>query len=88
MGLANVSVYPNPFEDKINIEFAVKDQAEYTFAIYDITGRLVDRLSGTVTAGSHIITWNSDAADLRRGYYIYKFEVGNLRKSGKLLLTR
>lgn len=85
---SDVTVYPNPFKDHINVEFAVNDQVEYTFTIYDNSGRLVEQMRANVTSGIHTVTWTPEKAKLKQGYYMYKFEAGNVLKSGKIILTR
>jgi len=85
---AQLIVYPNPFQDHLNIEFVANEQVDYTFSIYDISGRLVDQINGQAFSGSHNITWHSGSIDLKPGYYIYKFEAGNLIKSGKIILNK
>jgi hypothetical protein len=81
-------VYPNPFQNHLNIEFVANEQADYTFSIYDISGRLVDQVNGKAFAGSNKITWRTENTDLKPGYYIYQFESGDILKSGKIILNR
>ncbi|MCB2201175.1 agmatine deiminase family protein [bacterium] len=85
--LAQLIVYPNPFQDHLNIEFVANEQADYTFSVYDISGRLVDQVNGKAFAGSNKMTWRTENTDLKPGYYIYKFESEGILKSGKLILT-
>ena len=86
--LAQLIVYPNPFQDHLNIEFVANDQADYTFSVYDISGRLVDQVNGKALAGSNKMTWRTENTNLKPGYYIYKFESGGILKSGKIILNR
>ncbi|MEE4258250.1 MAG: agmatine deiminase family protein [Bacteroidales bacterium] len=85
---AQLILYPNPFQNHLNIEFVANEQADYTFSIYDISGRLVDQVNGKAFAGSNKITWRTENTDLKPGYYIYQFEVGDILKSGKIILNR
>jgi len=86
--LSQVIVYPNPFNDHLNIEFVANEQVDYTFSIYDISGRLVDQINGKTFSGCHKMTWYSEKTNLKPGYYIYKFEAGNVLKSGKIILNK
>ncbi len=40
-GNENISVYPNPANDILNVEFLLESQAECSFLLSDVTGRIV-----------------------------------------------
>ena len=86
--LTQVIVYPNPFQDHLNIEFVANEQADYTFSVYDISGRLIDQVNGKAFSGSNKLTWRTENIDLKPGYYIYKLESGDVLKSGKIILNK
>jgi len=86
--LTQVIVYPNPFQDHLNIEFFANEQADYTFSVYDISGRLIDQVNGKAFSGSNKLTWRTENIDLKPGYYIYKLESGDVLKSGKIILNK
>jgi hypothetical protein len=49
-----LTVYPNPFEDKINILFSVQSEQNVTLSVYDMNGTLYDHQNlGTLPAGKH-----------------------------------
>ena len=85
---ADVTVYPNPFKDYLNIEFFANNQTMYEFSLFDISGRLVDQYSGESATGAIVITWNVNSNTLKPGYYFYKLKVGEIMKSGKIILNR
>jgi hypothetical protein len=39
---AELSVYPNPTSDVLNVEFSLEDAADVTYIVTDMTGRVVD----------------------------------------------
>ena len=82
-----ISVYPNPFKDHLNIEFFVTEQTDYEFIVFDISGRLIDKITDKTVSGNNIITWNVSKT-LQPGYYFYKLKAGNISKSGKIILNR
>ncbi len=50
--------YPNPFNDRTHIPFDLKEQARVRLEIFDLRGRLVDRLADRSFApGGHAIDW-------------------------------
>jgi len=61
LGLADVSVYPNPATDVLNVEFTAEG-TDYTVAIMDLQGRVLAAQSGTSVSFS--------VADLAKGSYI------------------
>jgi len=84
----DITVYPNPFKDYLNIEFFADKQTTFEFSLFDISGRLVDQFSGESTIGSNMITWDVNNNALKPGYYFYKFKVREIIKSGKIILNR
>ena len=83
----NVSVYPNPFTDQVRFEFTANAGEKYECTFYDVSGKVIDRLSGTTTEGMNSIRWEA-AENLQAGYYFYRLKAGNLQKSGKLILNK
>jgi hypothetical protein len=74
--------YPNPFNPQTLIRFAVKKQGNITITIFDILGRVVEKLvDDELTAGEYQVTWfaGSHAA----GVYFYQFRTEN-----NIVLTR
>ena len=55
----NISVYPNPFTDKLNIHVAAQSGDIVEIAVYDVLGRLImKRAQETVTGNFFHTTWN------------------------------
>ncbi|MCD4723807.1 MAG: T9SS type A sorting domain-containing protein [Bacteroidales bacterium] len=55
----NIKVYPNPFSDRIQIEFELKTASEVQLSLYDNTGRIVDGMSGHYGKGECSIIMNT-----------------------------
>ena len=85
--------HPNPFNPTTTIPFtiAVEDSKVRIFVL-DASGRVVRTLfNGTKPAGSHTVTW--DGRDDRggaasSGVYFYVLDVGNERRTRKMVLLK
>ena len=79
--------YPNPFTDGVTFEFSAGAATTYELTVFDITGRVVDKINGTVSADLGNITWHV-GQNLRIGTYFYKLKIGEINKSGRLIYSR
>lgn len=76
------SVFPNPFEDNINITFAIQENKHLRFAVYDLHGRLCEVLiEDQFRAGKHILSFST--AGLAPGVYMIRGECAD----GSVLFT-
>jgi hypothetical protein len=79
--------YPNPFNAETRIGFELARAGEVRLDVFDITGRLVQRLvDGRISEGSHEIGF--DARDLPSGVYVYRLAAGNMSEAKKMILIR
>ncbi|MBN1232261.1 MAG: T9SS type A sorting domain-containing protein [Candidatus Coatesbacteria bacterium] len=79
-----VKISPNPFNDKLKINFNLKQTDNVEVLIYDITGRLVKSYaSRSYTAGNHLIT--TDTSSFKNGVYIIKVRTGSREHTDKLI---
>jgi len=77
---------PNPFTNTTNVSFTLAQEGIATLSIYDINGRLVNRINNTYPAGSNSI--NVDAADLNvsGGIFYYTLEANGQIATKKMIL--
>jgi hypothetical protein len=82
------SNYPNPFNPSTLISFELNQPEAVTLEIYDIQGRLVDRLLAgkSFESGTHHVQWN--ALNLSSGVYIYRLRTNTIVQSRKMILVR
>lgn len=84
--------YPNPFEQQVNIEYYLENEAEVSLQIFDIHGRLVRQISNGQTQRGHQQTaWNgvSDSgALLSGGLYLIYLKAGDTITTKKVMLSR
>ena len=80
-------VYPNPFNDRAQVTFAVEQHGFVTLGLYDTAGRLKYRLlNGIVSSGTHVISLDSDG--LPSGEYILALQKQDRRLVRKIVLLR
>lgn len=71
-----VTVYPNPFIDRLDIRLVLSGQERVSLQIYNTTGSLVARTDyGELSAGNYVKTWN--AASLPDGIYLVRILIGS-----------
>ncbi len=67
-------IYPNPFEDKVYIDFVLAKKQEIKLEVFDITGKLVRTIDrGYYNSGKYIAKWNGKdhlGKDMPPGNYI------------------
>ncbi|MGD1048636.1 MAG: T9SS type A sorting domain-containing protein [Candidatus Krumholzibacteriaceae bacterium] len=91
-----VSLYqnhPNPFNPSTAISYYLPAETSVTLNVYDVSGRLVSRLSDRTREqrGVHTATW--DGSDLHgravgSGVYIYRLRAGDRTMSRKMILLK
>lgn len=76
-----VSVHPNPFKTKTNVDFTLNRPGHVIIGLYNLTGSKISAiLEGYEQPGAHHLTL--DAADLRPGVYLLKIEFSDRDQSG------
>lgn len=79
--------YPNPFNPSTYINFTIPNNTHVRITVYDITGRVVQRLlSETKVAGNHNIYFNAD--ELSSGVYFYEMQTDAFREVKKMSLIK
>ena len=79
--------YPNPFNGTTTIEYGLVDNSRVTLEIFDIQGRKIASLvHDTYPAGLYRVTWN--AGECSSGTYLYRIEIDNDSKVGKMSLVK
>lgn len=71
--------HPNPFASATTIPFRIvgNQSAHVQLDVYDVQGRLVDRLiDSRVSPGKHHVTWSDARNDVPSGMYVYVLRNG------------
>lgn len=81
-------VFPNPFNQSVNIQFAIEIAGEVNITLYDIMGRRVAGIFRDFACEYtlHSLTFNAD--HLSSGIYICQFGVSNKITNQKILLLK
>ncbi len=84
--------YPNPFNPKTTIRFALPDEKDVSLEVFDVNGRKVATLlDGLMDAGEHHVVWNGTDASgrtLPSGLYFYKLNTGTEQRTSKMLMLK
>ena len=65
-----LTAYPNPFFDRVNIEFELTESQRVNLAIFNTEGRLIKELNTQIlNAGRHMIIWNAYEQNVDAGVY-------------------
>jgi hypothetical protein len=90
--LLNLYSYPNPFNTTTTIHYTLPERSLLRCAVYDCLGReVVVLFEGVKEAGEQTMVWgaaDSKGRPVSSGLYLYRFRVGEVVETGKLLLLR
>ncbi len=79
----NASVYPNPFNDKIELSFDSNLSGEFTFTLTDVSGKIIKKWKRVeVSKGSNKINFSVDG--IAPGLYFFNIEKDGILKVLKL----
>ena len=83
----NFTLYPNPFNSSIKIKFEVAKPIILDLSVYDINGRIIDKIvTGELKSGVHIFTWDSKI--ISSGIYFFEVSSEKFRTVGKCILVK
>lgn len=87
-----ITIYPNPFRDKLQIKLNTQPQfvKDCQLKIYDTSGRLVKKFSG-LSAKQHVIAWDGMSEDgtlLPAGVYFVHLQIADREMTTKAILLR
>ncbi len=87
-----IGAAPNPFNPSTTISYYIPDARHVELAIFDISGRLVDRLvSQTMVAGEHSVQWNGTdtrGSRVASGVYFYRMTAGSIVDTKRMILIK
>lgn len=85
-----ITIFPNPFTEETNIMYYLNQSDRVSVYIYDVQGRLINRLVSAEqqVAGTHQIAWdgsNLNGEDAKAGMYFYSIRIGVELYSGRII---
>jgi hypothetical protein len=85
-------VSPHPVRGSARFEFSLATAMGVQLDVYDVVGRRVRRLgAAAMGVGPHVVSWDgTDGAGrpVSSGVYLYVFEAGGYRKTGRITVVR
>jgi flagellar hook assembly protein FlgD len=85
-----VSFYPNPFSDRVTINYNLPVASSVSLKIFNLMGQEVASLvDSEQNAGANSATWNAldfSGNKMQPGLYIYKLQFNGQSATGKLML--
>jgi hypothetical protein len=78
---------PNPLTNRTSIAFSLPRQGQVELAVYDVAGQKVTTLAkGTMTAGSHEVSFNG--AEAPAGVYFYRLNFEGKTLTNRMVVVR
>lgn len=87
----SLKVYPNPFNQQVNIELKTDLKSDSKIAVYNIKGQLVKKLDLTSRSSFQMVAWNGldeTGKQCPDGIYLIKMGEGNQAKAIKVILLK
>ncbi len=85
--LALASAQPNPLSRSTSIAFSLPKSGNVDLVVFDISGRKVATLAqGTMSAGSHEVSWNGAKAPA--GVYLYRLSFEGKTLTNRMVVVR
>ncbi len=85
------SLYPNPADDNVNIEYYLNERSGVNLSVYDGYGRLVTTLLNIEQPeGNYSFTWNPASDNnkkIKKGLYIIKLSINDNKICKKLVIN-
>jgi len=78
--------YPNPFNDRFQVDVNVPETSVLRYTLYDITGRVVQTVSSPFSAGTHRLSLSG--RDLSNGIYLLEVVYGAQRGLAKVAFVK
>jgi hypothetical protein len=82
----DLKIYPNPFNDKLNLSYFSDEMGKSVIEIYNQTGMLVKTKTQESYIGKQLIEINTE--DMSNGIYFLNLKINNNRISKKIVLLR
>lgn len=86
--IKNISIYPNPFSDQLQISYELYDNTNTTINIIDLNGQIIHSFSQeSMNAGTYDYTWNVDN-NLQNGVYFAQIITDEQISTQKIILMK
>jgi hypothetical protein len=86
------NIYPNPFNSTALLQYALPEEADVIFDIYNIEGRLIRRIPcGKLPPGHHSLIWDgltNDENQAASGLYMVRMRAGDYQFTRKAVMLK
>lgn len=82
--IAELSLYPNPAEDQINLRFSVNADDKAMIQIQDVSGKIAKTLTINAAAGSNLVFMETN--ELASGVYMLTLKIGDAQSTMQFIV--
>ncbi len=86
--LADLKVYPNPFDDHLRFEFISPETVQAKIDIYDMTGRHIETVFDNFIEGGTMYNAEFKPMTVISAMYFYRMTMGNAVYNGKVVYKK
>jgi hypothetical protein len=80
--------FPNPFNPTTMINFVIPQKSVVSLNVYDISGKLVEKLINNEIKTEGNYSYELDGSQLSSGIYYYRFTAGNFTETKKMIMIK
>ncbi len=81
-----LNLYPNPCNGEFRIDIDLENKVELRVKLFDMTGKLVEDLSGEVSFESGKVSGDIKLKDIKSGIYFLRVESGKRSGAKKIVI--
>jgi PKD repeat protein len=86
--ISQLSVFPNPFQDKASISFTLATASTINVQVYDATGKVVKTIQQYLGAGAQQISISANDLNGIGGLYLVKLQTGDYVVTRKIMFQK
>ena len=84
--ISEITLFPNPSNDKVNINFISTAENNLTITVFDVSGRQIISQQATAIEGQNNL--GLDVSQLQTGFYFVQVDNGSMRQQNRLVIAR
>jgi hypothetical protein len=86
VSITDVTVFPNPFVDSVDVSINISENAKVDFLLYNFYGQIKKQSSQEIKAGKSIT--KLELSELNKGFYFLKIAINGKIKDIKYLIKQ
>ena len=88
LDIEKLNTYPNPSQDKLNVEFSLQKNTKGSISLISISGQLVKSLNTDIQFVEGLNTYSFNVSDLESGVYLLKIVTPDGFKTQRIIISR